>query len=113
LIVYKNGVVLETDPAGIGTHDTPTPSGVYYTKELIRTSDPSGPYGPYAYELSGYSTVLTHFNGGDGLIGIHGTNEPQYLGQDVSHGCIRISNDAINRLAHLLPIGVPVEIRDE
>jgi lipoprotein-anchoring transpeptidase ErfK/SrfK len=112
LIVYHGGVVIESDPAGIGTRETPTPSGTYFTKELIRTPNPDGPYGPYAYELSGFSTVLTHFAGGDGLIGIHGTNEPQYLGQDVSHGCIRISNAAITRLAHLLPLGVPVDIRD-
>jgi lipoprotein-anchoring transpeptidase ErfK/SrfK len=113
VIVDHNGAVIESDPAGIGTRETPTPSGTYYTKELIRTPDPGGPYGPYAYELSGFSTVLTRFAGGDGLIGIHGTNEPQYLGQDVSHGCIRISNAAITRLARLLPLGVPVDIRND
>ena len=109
--VYKGGVIIAREPAGIGTRETPTPSGTYYTRELIQTLNPRGPYGPYAYELSGYSTVLMHFNGGDGVIGIHGTNQPQFIGRDVSHGCIRISNAAITRLAHVLPIGVPVEIR--
>jgi lipoprotein-anchoring transpeptidase ErfK/SrfK len=113
LLVFHNDVVVESDPAGIGTRETPTPSGTYYTKELIRTPDPAGPYGPYAFELSGFSNVLTHFAGGDGLIGIHGTNEPQYLGQDVPPPCIRISNAAITRLAQLLPLGVPVHIRDD
>ena len=109
--VYNGTVVIAREPAGIGTLETPTPSGTYYTKELIQTLNRRGPYGPYAYELSGFSTVLTHFNGGDGVIGIHGTNQPSLIGRDVSHGCIRISNEAITRFAKLLPIGVPVEIR--
>jgi lipoprotein-anchoring transpeptidase ErfK/SrfK len=28
----------------------------------------------------------------------------------VSHGCIRIRNDVIEKLAHLLPLGTPVTI---
>ncbi|WP_338052762.1 L,D-transpeptidase [Protofrankia coriariae] len=44
------------------------------------------------------------------MIGIHGTNQPNLLGQDVSHGCIRVSNETITRLARLLPLGTPVEI---
>jgi hypothetical protein len=43
-------------------------------------------------------------------VGIHGTNEPQGLGTDVSHGCIRIGNDAIVRLAKTLPLGTPVDV---
>ena len=72
--------------------------------------NPNGIYGPYAYQLSGFSDVLLRFNGGTGVIGIHGTNEPWLLGKDVSHGCIHMSNAGITRLAHLLPLGVPVEI---
>ena len=41
---------------------------------------PNGAYGPYAYGLSGFSNVLDEFNGGDGVIGIHGTNEPEAIG---------------------------------
>ena len=89
----------------------PTPIGIYYIKELLKQPDPSGPYGPYAFALSAYSNVLYSFGGGAGEIGIHGTNEPAALGSDVSHGCIRISNAAIARLARMLPLGTPVEIR--
>jgi len=45
----------------------------------FRPADPSGPYGPYAYSLSGYSNVLTTFHGGDAIIGLHGTNRPDLL----------------------------------
>lgn len=67
-------------------------------------------YGPYAYGLSGFSNVLTEFNGGDGVIGIHGTNDPSSIGRDVSHRCIRMSNTGITTLAAILPLGTPVEI---
>lgn len=103
-------VVLDT-PAGVGRGETPTPVGRFYAKEIVRPSNPAGPYGPYAVGLSGYSDVLTDFAGGQGEIGIHGTNDPATLGTDVSHGCIRIGNDAVTFLAQNLPVGAPVEIR--
>lgn len=62
------------------------------------------------YGLSGFSNVLTEFNGGDGVIGIHGTNDPSSIGRDVSHGCIRMSNTGITTLAATLPLGTPVEV---
>lgn len=67
-------------------------------------------YGPYAYGLSGFSNVLTEFNGGYGVIGIHGTNDPSSIGRDVNQGCIRMSNTGITTLAAILPLGTPVEI---
>jgi len=117
ITVFKADAVFDQEPIGVGTGDTPTPGGLYYTKELLQPVDdsgnliPDGPYGPYAYGLSGYSDVLYNFAGGDGVIGIHGTNDPSSIGRDASHGCIRMNNDAITRLAQILPIGVPVEIK--
>ena len=72
--------------------------------------DGNGPYGTHAYGLSGFSETLDSFNGGDGVIGIHGTNDPGSLGTDVSHGCIRVANDVIDEMATFLPLGTPVEI---
>jgi lipoprotein-anchoring transpeptidase ErfK/SrfK len=110
-LVVRNGedVVLD-EPIGVGTTQTPTPGGVYYIKELLQPPDPDGPYGPYAYGLSGFSNVLDEFKGGDGVIGIHGTNEPEAIGTDVSHGCIRMRNEAILELVPVLPLGTPVHI---
>lgn len=101
--------VFETTIA-IGRSDRPTPGGVYYLRELLEVPDPEGIYGPYAYGLSGFQPVLDSFNGGDAVIGMHGTNEPERLGTDVSSGCIRMSNDAITELATQvgLPLGTPV-----
>ena len=110
-LVVRNGedVVLD-EPIGVGTAQTPTPGGVYYIKELLQPPEPDGPYGPYAYGLSGFSNVLDEFNGGDGVIGIHGTNQPEVIGTDVSHGCIRMRNEAILELVPVLPLGTPVHI---
>jgi lipoprotein-anchoring transpeptidase ErfK/SrfK len=110
LIVTKGDEVIADEPIGVGTASTPTPGGKYYLKELLQPPDPSGAYGPYAYGLSGFSNELEEFNGGDGVIGIHGTNEPELIGTDVSHGCIRMSNEAITALAAELPLGTPVHI---
>lgn len=110
LVVTDKGATILDTPAGIGKAETPTPGGLYFTKELLQPPNPNGAYGHFAYGLSGYSNVLTSFNGGDGVVGIHGTNDPSGLGKDVSHGCIRISNEAIDMLATRLPLGVPVEI---
>jgi lipoprotein-anchoring transpeptidase ErfK/SrfK len=83
---------------------------VFFITEGVRPSNPKGAYGTFAFGLSGYSNVLTRFGRGDGQIGIHGTNAPAQLGQAVSHGCIRMRNEAVSKLAKLLPQGVPVVV---
>jgi lipoprotein-anchoring transpeptidase ErfK/SrfK len=110
LVQEQRGRWLRAVPVGLGTATTPTPGGVYFTEKLLKPTNPNGPYGPYAYGLSGFSPVLNEFMGGNGQIGIHGTNDPAGIGKNVSHGCIRMSNPAIARLATMLPLGVPVQI---
>ena len=43
-------------------------------------------------------------------IAVHGTNHPELLGQAVSHGCIRMTNETARRLYHEAPVGTPVII---
>jgi lipoprotein-anchoring transpeptidase ErfK/SrfK len=43
-------------------------------------------------------------------IALHGTNKPELLGQSVSHGCIRMTNEAARRLYHEVEVGTPVII---
>src|SRR5579884_146805 len=90
--VWKGASKVLEVPAGVGQAVLPTPRGQYYITELLKQADPYGPYGPYAFGLSAFSNVLFSFGGGNGEIGLHGTDEPGALGTDVSHGCIRISN---------------------
>ena len=114
--VMKGADQILQAPIAVGTSDTPTPAQTFYITELLKPTDangnyiPDGDYGPYAYGLSGHSDVLQTFGAGDGQLGIHGTNAPQLIGTDVSHGCIRMTNDNITTLANLLPLGVPVRV---
>lgn len=110
--IYDGDTVIVDEPIGVGKADAPTPGGTYYLKELLQPPDPAGFYGPYAYGLSGFSNVFTTFNGGPGVIGIHGTNDPSSIGQDASRGCIRLDNTVITRLVEEigLPLGTPVDI---
>lgn len=110
LVVRDGADVLLTSPVAIGTTANPTPTGTFFITDKLETPDPAGAYGPFALGLSGYSEVLTEFAGGDGQIGIHGTDDPASIGQDVSHGCIRVPNDIVSELAALLPLGTPVHI---
>jgi lipoprotein-anchoring transpeptidase ErfK/SrfK len=110
LRLYRDGELVEELPVAIGKENTPTPGGVFYLKELLIPTNEGGFYGPYAYGLSGFSNVLTRFAGGEGVIGLHGTNDPSSIGKDVSSGCIRLRNADITRLAKLLPLGTPVNI---
>ena len=102
---------METEVA-VGTADRPTAGGTYFTMVLLQPPDPDSVYGAYAYGLNGYSddpTVREQF-GGNGQLGLHGTNQPELLGTNVSNGCIRMSNDAITELAGVLPLGTPVYV---
>jgi lipoprotein-anchoring transpeptidase ErfK/SrfK len=110
LTLLHNGVVELEAPAAIGTDENPTPTGTfYYTDPLDLANQPGTAYGVFAIGLSGHSNTLSEFAGGDGQIAIHGTNDPGTIGTKVSHGCVRVDNDVILRLAGL-PLGTPVVI---
>jgi lipoprotein-anchoring transpeptidase ErfK/SrfK len=110
LVVWRGNDIVEEAPVAVGTSSAPTPTGDYYLTELLDTGNPNGAYGPYAFGLSSYSDVYTEFAGGPGQIGLHGTNDPGALGSDVSHGCVRVNNDMITKLAFELPVGSPITV---
>jgi lipoprotein-anchoring transpeptidase ErfK/SrfK len=110
ITVTQLSKVLYTGTVAVGAPDTPTPTGNYYLRVLAKTIDPTTVYGPYAYGLSSHSDALDTFNGGDAEIGIHGNNDASVLGSNVTHGCVRMDNDAITMLSRQLPLGTPVDI---
>jgi lipoprotein-anchoring transpeptidase ErfK/SrfK len=111
LRLWRGDRLLARYPVALGTRSTPTPRGLYYIVELLQPNKASGSYGPFSFGLSAHSNVLKRFAGGDGRVGLHGTNQPALIGSDVSHGCIRLRNEAVRRLAKILPLGTPVYIR--
>jgi glutaminyl-peptide cyclotransferase len=110
LVVWRKGRVVLRTRVAIGRAMTPTPAGTYFLTELLKQPNPRGAYGPLAFGTSAYSDVLQSFGGGPGQVGIHGTNRPSLIGTEVSHGCIRVKNSTIRRLAKMLPLGTPVSI---
>ena len=110
ITVFEESAVLYRGPVATGAAATPTPTGSYYLRVLLKSSDPTSAYGPFAFGLSAHSDTLTSFSGSDAEIGLHGNNNGSALGRSVSHGCIRMDNAAITRLSHILPLGTPVDI---
>jgi L,D-transpeptidase catalytic domain len=106
--LYRSGKVVFTAPVGIGSDSSPTPAGDFMIRdELNRYKSPF--YGPVAFGTTARSAVLTDWPGG-GFIGIHGTDEPGLIPGRISHGCIRMRNPDILRLAALMPVGTPLTI---
>jgi len=101
--------VLDADVA-TGLSGTPTPTGTFYIDGIVQVDQPDGPYGPYQLSVAAFSDVLHSFGGGNGQIAIHGTNAPGAIGAPASHGCVRMNNDDITRLASMVRSGTPVEI---
>ena len=107
--LYRDGRRIFTAPVGAGTPRWPTPRGEFYIRNrLSGFTDPV--YGPLAFGTSARSSVLTDWPAG-GFVGIHGTDRPELLPGRVSHGCIRLRNEDILRLARLMPVGTPLTVR--
>ena len=102
------GHAIWSAPVGIGRPSLPTPAGHFYVREKLRAIG-SPMYGPYALGTSAYAPKLTDWPGG-GVVGIHGTDEPQLVPGRPSHGCMRLHNADITRLWHLISVGTPIDV---
>ena len=109
LTLYRDGTRIFQTRVGVGKPSTPTPAGHFYIRDRL-TAFASPEYGPLAFGTSARSEFETDWPAG-GFIGIHGTDEPQLIPGQISHGCIRLRNAAILKLGRLLPVGTPVTIQ--
>jgi L,D-transpeptidase ErfK/SrfK len=128
--VHDDRLIWST-PAGTGTGltleaaenawDFATPEGVYhvmykemnpvwirpdwwYVQRNLPIPSPDSPSRRAPGDLGSAAIYL----GAD--LAIHGTDRPELLGRRVSHGCIRVSNEAAIRLYHIVQTGTPVVI---
>lgn len=101
------GRVVRSGPVAIGAPGMETPLGLFSVQAMFRPTA-SSILGAYAFETSGYSK-LSDWPGG-GVVGVHGTNTPQLIGQAVSHGCVRLHNEDIVFLRTVVRVGTPVKI---
>lgn len=106
LVLRAGSKVLLRTRVAVGASGMETPLGRFYVMAKFRPN--TSILGAFAFETSAYSK-LSEWPGG-GIVGIHGTDAPWLLGQAVSHGCVRVANDAILRLKRLVPVGTPIRI---
>lgn len=104
----RAGRVVWRARVGVGKDATPTPVGRFYVRERL-IPRPGTIYGALAFGLSAYARV-SDWPGG-GVVGIHGTDQPQLIPGRPSAGCIRVRAADLRRLDRLLRVGTPVRIR--
>jgi lipoprotein-anchoring transpeptidase ErfK/SrfK len=111
--LLRDGRVRDRFAAVVGAPATPTPRGRFAIYETARQPDAAGFLGPFALHLTGHSDVLDDYGGGPGRLAIHGRGGSSLtdpLGSARSHGCVRVDNAAVRRLARVLTPGVPVVV---
>jgi lipoprotein-anchoring transpeptidase ErfK/SrfK len=108
--LMRGDAMLLRAPVAIGRAGSTTPTGRFYIRNRLTTYR-SPTYGPIAFGTSARSADLTDWPAG-GYIGIHGTDRPDLIPGAVSHGCIRMRNADVQRLADLMPVGTPVTVEE-
>lgn len=107
LSLRRNGRRILTAPVAVGKSSAPTPLGSFYLTAEFKPTLPI--LGAWAIETSAGAKV-TDWPGG-GVIGIHGTNQPELIGTAASHGCIRMKNHDVRRLRGLVEPGTGLRIK--
>ncbi len=111
LYLNENGKVLKTYIVSTGANNS-TPVGVF--KVTDKLEDPTWyktgaviPPGSKENQLGTRWMGITAKG-----YGIHGTTEPEKLGQSVSAGCVRMKNEEVEELFSLIPSGTEITIQD-
>jgi len=66
--------------------------------------------GPGPHNPMGARALYLYQNGKDTLYRIHGTNQPEYIGQAISSGCIRMTNEDVIDLYNRVQPGAVVVV---
>ena len=114
-----------TFPLGVGRYSWPTPLGAYHVVDKIKDPVWTVPASvQHEAKSEGISMPAQVPPGDDNPLGryalllnekgylIHGTNKPFGIGRRVSHGCLRLYPEDIERLFRHVPRGTPVRIED-
>ena len=94
--LYQGNQLIRRYPVAIGKPSTPTPVGTH--RVLEKVLHPGGALGTrwigFTYQMHG----------------IHGTNRPELIGQEVSNGCVRMHNPNVEEVYEIVGIGTPVVV---
>jgi lipoprotein-anchoring transpeptidase ErfK/SrfK len=108
-------------PVTVGSAHTESPIGDWqvreisplpvfrYDKEMLNHGKRSGDFynlAPGPNNMVGVMWIALNKKG----IGLHGTSEPDTIGRSSSHGCVRLANWDVVRLAERIKLGVAVSI---
>lgn len=119
--LFEKDKLVAAYPVTIGSEQTQSPQGEWKIRGIARLPDfrydqsflKTGERGDKTYllkpgpnNLVGVVWIALNKRG----IGLHGTNEPDTIGRSTSHGCVRLANWDIVRLASKLRAGVQVSI---
>ncbi|PWV99640.1 L,D-transpeptidase-like protein [Paenibacillus cellulosilyticus] len=99
LAVISGDIIIRSYKVGLGGDRTPEGSFLISEKVKNPNGRDDGPYGSRGMTLS------------DTKYAIHGTDEPQSIGVDDSLGCIRMSQEDLEELYDLVPLGTKVTIQ--
>ena len=119
--VFERDTIIAAYPVTVGSAQTESPIGEWkvrritkmptfrYDKEMLEHGERSSnfhllPPGPR--NLVGVMWIALNKKG----VAIHGTNEPDSIGRSASHGCIRLANWDVVRLATKIKSGDSVSI---
>jgi L,D-transpeptidase ErfK/SrfK len=118
--------MVATYPVSIGRMDWKTPMGL--TKVVAKDVDPAWrPPASIKAEHAAEGDILPDVipGGPDNPLGrfamrlgvpgylIHSTNKPYGIGMRVTHGCVRMYPEDIERLFPMVPVGTPVRLIDQ
>jgi lipoprotein-anchoring transpeptidase ErfK/SrfK len=111
LSVFRSGKLIRRVGVALGARATPTPRGRFAVYQEVREPGYS-PLGPWALHLTAHSNVLFEYAGGPGRVAIHGARGTLWAeaGTNPSHGCIRVPDPGVAKIAGLVRPGTPVEI---
>ena len=98
LTLFRGEELLHTYTVATGAWDTPTPVGVFTITHR------------FSGQMCGFGTCFLGLNVPWGNYGIHGTNKPESIGYNASHGCIRMNVADAEELYQLVPNGTKVVI---
>jgi lipoprotein-anchoring transpeptidase ErfK/SrfK len=115
----KDGTLIAFYPATVGSEEKPTPTGTL--KVVSIQSNPTYRYDP-KYKFKGVESKepftinagpnnpvgATWIGLSQASYGIHGTSDPSRVSKSESHGCVRLTNWDVARLAQSLKKGVEV-----
>jgi len=106
--LYDKGRKVWSSRVGVGTSSTPTPSGTYFVTARVNSNEFGPAYGNWTFLTNAYSRLLDWPGGG--VVGVHGTNAPGLVPGRPSHGCVRIRNGDMAKLARRMKVGTPITI---